>query len=165
MKKLLLLGGLLCLFTRAHAVNLEWDANTATVAGYRIYFGPDTQVYTDAVDFAHSLTGFIPTPSGKPYHFAVVAYNAAGLESDFSDDLLYEPHDVLIESCDVLDGTWHILRHDVLDFACCIYRLRLGKDQTVRVQVSDDDGVSWGDKITVPVSFVPEHQFFRMTVL
>lgn len=167
MKKLLLiLGFALYNFISAHAVNLVWPASvTSTTTGYKIYFGPKSHVYNQVVDFSSAMTGFVPTPSGVPYYFSVTAYNANGTESDFSQELIYNPHDALIESCDVIKGgTWKILRHEVLDMTFK-YRLVLAKDQLLRVQVSDDDGISWGDKFSIPVSFTPEHQFFRMTIL
>jgi hypothetical protein len=75
----------------SHAIVLEWDRNAETnVAGYRAYYGRASRGYSAAVDAGNQVTasvdGLIP---GKTYYFAVTAYTADGLESDFSDEVSY----------------------------------------------------------------------------
>lgn len=78
---------------RVDAATLLWDANPASdnVTGYRIYHGLSSRAYDGVIDVGnvtiYSLTmHFVPT---KPVYFAVTAYNADGLESDFSDEVTY----------------------------------------------------------------------------
>jgi len=67
-----------------------YDDNTTplTVAGYKIYYGSSSGGYTSVVDLNSYATttdasGLFTGVSGTLF-FAVTAYDAAGLESDFS---------------------------------------------------------------------------------
>src|SRR4051812_30439218 len=84
---LILLAGL----TRARAaqVTLTWDANPDTnVVGSFIYYGPPG-VYTNRVDCGPTNTVTVTgLATNTPYAFATTAYNAAGLESDPSPELI-----------------------------------------------------------------------------
>lgn len=76
---------------QANALTLTWNANTDPgTVGYKIYYGGVTQTYTNVADVGLVRMNFIPgLLTNVPYFFAVTAYNAAGLESDFSAELAY----------------------------------------------------------------------------
>lgn len=75
-------------------VTLEWDANSPEdgVVGYRVYFGTSPRGYTDVVDVGSSITHTLTHPlnetlCGVTIYYAVTAYNAEGLESEFSEEV------------------------------------------------------------------------------
>ena len=68
---------------QAGSLTLAWNANTdGATAGYKIYWGPQSGVYTASVDVGNvttrQLTGLA---DGAPYYFIVRAYNSARVES------------------------------------------------------------------------------------
>jgi hypothetical protein len=73
-------------------VSLAWDPNPETdIAGYRLYYGTEPRVYSAPVDVIGQVTtGVVPgLLPGVTYFFAATAYNTAGLESDYSDEISY----------------------------------------------------------------------------
>lgn len=69
---------------------LEWDASpdAERVAGYRVYHGSAVRSYDAVVDVGTNLSWNLASlPGGRDYFFAVTAYDAEGLESDFSEEL------------------------------------------------------------------------------
>lgn len=72
-------------------VVLAWDANSETdLAGYKVYKGTASRAYTLAVDLpgkssspTHTVTGL----SAGMWYFAVTAYNTAGQESGYSNEV------------------------------------------------------------------------------
>ncbi len=84
----LVLGLLALLLAGPGEVRLAWDANTeADLAGYRVYHGFTPGAYSAPEDAGNvttwTVTGLVP---GK-YFFAVTAYNAAGVESGYSNEV------------------------------------------------------------------------------
>lgn len=73
----------------AASASFAWDASPSPdVTGYRIYWGPSTRTYTNHVVIGNFLTGSVTNLSeGATYYFAATAYNAHGLESDFSNEV------------------------------------------------------------------------------
>ncbi len=72
-------------------VTLAWDPSPGgDIAGYRLYIGPTTRTYTNAVDVGNTN---VATASNlvfaATYFFAVTAYDTIGLESTFSDEVSY----------------------------------------------------------------------------
>ena len=73
----------------AHAdVVLQWDANSETdLAGYKVYYGTAPGNYgtpiTIGTQAGYTLTQLAP----GTYYFAVTAYDSAGLESGFSNEV------------------------------------------------------------------------------
>jgi len=74
----------------AHTVTLAWNSSpSGSIAGYRLYYGTSTHVYTNLVDTGGTTTATVPLNSGVTYFFAVTAYDAIGLESEFSTEVSY----------------------------------------------------------------------------
>jgi len=74
-------------------VRLAWNASqSSTVAGYFLYCGSDngTGTYTNKIDIGNNTTASVSgLQEGQTYHFAVTAYNSAGVESAPSSDVSY----------------------------------------------------------------------------
>jgi hypothetical protein len=76
------------------SIGIAWDASknpddtvNSSVTGYRVYYGTDTRDYSNAVDVGlNTQTRLYGLPQTVLY-FAVTAYTAAGLESEFSDEV------------------------------------------------------------------------------
>lgn len=73
------------------SVRFAWDANSeADLAGYRLYMGTQSRVYSSAIPTGltstYQLTGLA---AGATYYFALTAVNTAGLESDSTPELVY----------------------------------------------------------------------------
>jgi fibronectin type 3 domain-containing protein len=72
-------------------VTLEWDPNSeANLSGYRIHYGTSGGNYTAVKDVGKQTTCTVTdlTP-GVTYYFAATAFNTSGLESDYSNEVLY----------------------------------------------------------------------------
>ena len=70
---------------------LRWNANAEPdIAGYRVYYGTGSHVYTRHIDVGNSTAAIISDLlAGTLYYFATTAYNAFGVESNFSTELAY----------------------------------------------------------------------------
>ncbi|MDD5140868.1 MAG: fibronectin type III domain-containing protein [Verrucomicrobiales bacterium] len=80
-----------CTFAAA-SVTLAWNPSLAKgVAGYNLYYGGRSGVYTNEISKASfkgtTVSGLVP---GVTYYFAVTAYDRNGLESPFSSEISYE---------------------------------------------------------------------------
>lgn len=79
----------------ATSINLAWDPNAeTTLAGYKVYYGTSTGVYTQSVDIglpatvAGAVNATIPNLNvGTTYYFVVVAYDGSRTESDYSNEV------------------------------------------------------------------------------
>ena len=73
-------------------MTLAWDANQdADVAGYKVYYGPESGDYIYAVDIGNQTSCTISgLDSGKIYYFAVTAYDIENNESAFSEEIQYQ---------------------------------------------------------------------------
>ena len=72
------------------AVTLAWDPNSPSenIAGYRLYYGTESRSYMGVIDISNgTLKKVSKLAKGYYYYFAVTAYNDAGEESDFSEEL------------------------------------------------------------------------------
>ena len=81
-------------------VTVAWDPNPVSdaVTGYRVLYGTVSRVYSYTNTTATgSVTSSVISglAGGVTYFFAVTAFNAYGLESDFSDELNYTPPSTL----------------------------------------------------------------------
>ena len=73
-------------------LDFVWDANPEPdIIAYRIYWGLVSRNYSDHVETGN-VTAYTVCDSfrrGRTYYFSLTAINSAGLESDFSDELMY----------------------------------------------------------------------------
>ena len=68
-------------------VQLMWDPNSeADLAGYKVYFGKATRVYEGWQTIGKVTTHTLRLVNST-YFFAVTAYNTAGLESGYSNEV------------------------------------------------------------------------------
>lgn len=105
----LIVAMLLPFTVQAGPVKLVWDPNgEADLAGYKMYAGTASGVYGAPTTLAgtpsaptYTATGLKP---GVKYYFAVTAYNAAGVESGFSNEVNYTVGDLNLDGAvNVLD--------------------------------------------------------------
>jgi len=73
----------------AQSVTFAWDP-VSGVAGYKLYQGGGSRVYTNSVDAGTAnqttVSGLIV---GRTYFFAATAYNSSGIESGYSSEITY----------------------------------------------------------------------------
>jgi hypothetical protein len=76
-----------------YTVNLTWNRSPSSeVTGYRIYYGGAAGNYSNSVMAGNVTSNAIPgLISGVTYFFAVVAYNASGVESVASNEIRFSP--------------------------------------------------------------------------
>ncbi len=72
-------------------VTLEWDASTGTnVAGYKVHYGTADGVYDQTVDAGNVLTCTVTgLETGRTYYFVATAYDSTGLESGYSNQVVF----------------------------------------------------------------------------
>jgi hypothetical protein len=77
----------------AAPVTVAWDAVTSPeVAGYKVYYGTASQNYNSSVDVGNTTTAAISgLDQSEVYYLAVTAYDVNGDESDFSNEVMYDP--------------------------------------------------------------------------
>jgi hypothetical protein len=78
--------------TSDNTVKLAWDANTEPdLAGYKVYWGRTSRQYDNSpvptVAPSANPTFTTPALSNGTWYFAVTAYNTAGLESGYSNEV------------------------------------------------------------------------------
>jgi hypothetical protein len=71
-------------------IPLVWDPSAnSNVAGYKIYYGVVSHVYTDSVDVGNVTNAIITGLSASTtYYFAATTYDASGYESGFSNETI-----------------------------------------------------------------------------
>jgi hypothetical protein len=73
-------------------VTLTWNRSPGSnVAGYRLYYGTTSKVYTQKVTVGNTTaTSVSNLVGGKTYFFAVSAYNGNSAESGLSNEVTYK---------------------------------------------------------------------------
>lgn len=101
---LMLLSGILGNVAASTSVSLEWDQNSEpNVAGYKLYYGTASGVYSKTINAGNSTTVTVPDlETGTTYFFAVTAYDGTGSESSPSNEVVHNipspsPMDVALE--------------------------------------------------------------------
>jgi hypothetical protein len=75
-------------FAETRSVTLSWDANTEPdIAGYKVYWGTASGAYGQFSDVSQHTASVSDLAVGIRYYFAVTAYNEAGLESGYSEEI------------------------------------------------------------------------------
>ena len=90
MKTLLTL--LFCAFTaQAATVRLIWDRNPEPdVVSYWVHVGSSSRNYTQRVHAGNDIEASVSGLNlGQTYYFSVTAVNSSGLESDYSNEVVY----------------------------------------------------------------------------
>jgi hypothetical protein len=82
---------LLASISVATAVNLAWNASISPgIKSYAIYYGPASRAYTNAINVGNVLDATVGgLPVGSIQYFAVTCSASNGLQSDFSDEIVY----------------------------------------------------------------------------
>lgn len=92
-KKLVLaIIAILFMVSSSYALTFVWDANTEPeLVGYKFYIGTAPRVYFNPFDLGnvttYSRTDFLT--DGTVYYFAVTAYDKYGIESDYSNEVVW----------------------------------------------------------------------------
>lgn len=73
-------------------VKLGWDANQEQdLAGYRLHYGFESRIYSLHIDVGNTNQASLNLPFPKTtYYIALTAYNHGGLESTYSNEVVYE---------------------------------------------------------------------------
>jgi hypothetical protein len=96
-----------CILAHARAlalsVTLAWNPNPEQdVAGYRVYYGTPAGNFGSILDVGKVTGASIQgLDSSKSYGFRLTCYNSAGLESDPSRAVFYNPTGLVTESADI----------------------------------------------------------------
>jgi len=87
----LILGGLSWSAAGEQSVILAWDPNAEPeLAGYIVYYGDASRHYTNSIDVGNATQyTVLGLQEGQGYYFAVSAYDASRLESDYSNEIFY----------------------------------------------------------------------------
>ena len=78
-------------YAQGASVTLMWNPNSPAenVIGYRLYYGTESRNYAFMIDITDETSKKIShLEKGHNYYFAVTAFNAAGEESDFSEEIV-----------------------------------------------------------------------------
>ncbi len=72
-------------------VSLIWDANSEPdLAGYRLYYGIASGSYSSVIDVGNQTTYTITSlDPAETYYIAATAYNLSGLESGYSNEVIF----------------------------------------------------------------------------
>jgi hypothetical protein len=69
-------------------VPLAWDSSVSqNIAGYRIYTGTESRVYGPPISIGNQTNYIVTGLTFGTYYFAVTAFDAAGNESDYSNEV------------------------------------------------------------------------------
>jgi hypothetical protein len=72
-------------------MTLAWNANAESdLAGYKLHYGFSSGVYQQSIDVGNQTQYTLGSlTEGATYYLALTAYNASGLESDYSNEVTY----------------------------------------------------------------------------
>ncbi len=74
-------------------VTLAWDASTdPDIAGYKVYYGNSSGSHQTVIDVGNTTTyTILNLLDGTIYYFAATGYNTSGIESGYSNEVVYNP--------------------------------------------------------------------------
>lgn len=81
--------------TASGFASLAWNAPTTNtdgtslmdLAGYKVYYGPSSGNYTKSIDVGNITSYTLNNLSTGTYYIAVTAYDTAGIESGYSNEV------------------------------------------------------------------------------
>src|SRR5437773_8210164 len=75
----------------APSVTMAWNPNSEpAVSGYKVSYGEASGNYSQTLDLGNATNATVSAlVQGHTYYFAVSAYNASAVESDFSNEVKY----------------------------------------------------------------------------
>jgi fibronectin type 3 domain-containing protein len=79
-----------CSISYAAQATLTWDSPeiSTDVTGYKVYYGTSSMIYTQSIDVGNTTSHTVGNLlDGQTYYFAAVAYNSAGIESGYSNEV------------------------------------------------------------------------------
>jgi len=145
------------------SVSLQWNPNTdPSVAGYNVYYGAASRVYTNVISAGNSdnllIDGLV---EGKTYYFAVTAYDEFGDESDYSDETVCIVPGFLTLTPGTNPGDPMQIRFPVAPSHS--YELQVSEDLRNWNTIWQVTGVSneWV-QFDVPINITVSSQFFRV---
>ena len=79
------------LFSHAAQVTMGWNASTdPRITGYKLYYGTLSKNYHAVIDVGNKTTYTISgLPIGSTYYFAATGYDSSGVESGYSNEVVY----------------------------------------------------------------------------
>ena len=121
-------------------VSLAWDANSEPdLAGYKIYYGNASGTYGSLIIIGNVTTYTVTNLAPGTYYFVVAAYNSAGLESGYSNEV-FATVSAAASRCDMnADGAVNVLDLQVLINAILMLPGAVGNDLNAdtRIDVLD----------------------------
>ncbi len=120
-------------------VSLAWDASTdANLMGYRVYYGTASRLYGQPLDAGLNPGYVVQALAPGTYYFAVTAYDAAGMESGYSNEVVavISPVDTSPPLISITSPT------SAASFATNLVDLNLGGTASDNVGVA---GVTWSN--------------------
>jgi hypothetical protein len=72
----------------SYIITLAWDSSVGAT-GYKIYYGPTTQIYDHALDVGNCTNVILNVTWYPIVYFAATAYNILGMESMYSDEISF----------------------------------------------------------------------------
>jgi fibronectin type 3 domain-containing protein len=74
--------------TRAASISFAWDPASSSAVGYALYCGSSSGQYATRTDVGNATTyTMLSVPEGTAYFCAVAAYDAAKVESAYSNEV------------------------------------------------------------------------------
>lgn len=86
-------------------ISLAWDPSPdSTVVGYNLYYGKASRSYDQKLSVGNVTSATVSgLDSGVTYYFAATAFNAEMLESEFSNEAVYQPPESEVNHPPTLD--------------------------------------------------------------
>lgn len=78
------------------SANFIWIPNDANAVSYNLYYGPESRTYLNTVSAVDTNAVLNLSPL-QAYYLAVTAVSSDGTESDFSDEIVYQPPPQMIQ--------------------------------------------------------------------
>ena len=91
---ILTLGFVSMLFTQqayaAAQATVAWNADSAQVAGYDVYYGTSSGNYTTTLNVGNTTSATLQNLSAQTYYIALTAYNSSNVQSGYSPELVVD---------------------------------------------------------------------------